>query len=134
MLQNDYARSYKPAVDFIQQRAGGARLIFAGSEIGLGLGFPPTVREDIFFGFESGKIADWIVLSSLQRNLIEAGSFGYGPDGVQHRGDLRNVQGYVFAKTLLETRYVRVYEGEGYEIYHLVSNDCNLGVQTAKCQ
>jgi 4-amino-4-deoxy-L-arabinose transferase-like glycosyltransferase len=86
MLQNDYARSYKPAVDFIQRRAGGARLIFAGSEIGLGLGFPSTLREDIFLGFESGKIADWIVLSSLQRNLIETGSFGYGPDGVRHRG------------------------------------------------
>jgi 4-amino-4-deoxy-L-arabinose transferase-like glycosyltransferase len=133
-LQNDYARSYKPAVDFIQQRAAGARLIFAGSEIGLGLGFPATVREDIFFGFESGKIADWIVLSSLQRNLIETGSFGYGPDGLQHRGDLRNVEGYVFAKTLLETRYVRVYEGEDYEIYHLVSNDCSVGVQIEKCQ
>ena len=119
-LRNDYARSYKPAVDFIQQHARGARLIFASSEIGLALGFPSSLRDDVFLGFETGQIADWIVLSDPQMHLIDAGF-------------RRNDQGYRFAKALLNTRYVRVYKGAGYEIYRLASNEC-AAPQTTECE
>jgi len=109
ILRNDYATFYKPAADFIQLHTGPQTgLIFAPAEMGLALHFPPNLRTDVSLGHGTRKVADWIVISQIQRGVI---------DGLQ----TKNPDAFRYVTELLTTRYRRVYQNRDYEIYRLIS-------------
>jgi 4-amino-4-deoxy-L-arabinose transferase-like glycosyltransferase len=106
IYRNDYLSSYKPVAEFITQRRPGANLIFAGSEFAPPIEFAPVLRQDAFLGLDSGKVADWVVMSSFQRGLIQ-GLRDERPEVPRH------------VNRLLATRYRQVYSNSVYTVYEL---------------
>lgn len=106
IYRNDYLSSYKPVAEFMTQHRPAARLIFAGSELALPIEFAPVLRQDAFLGLDSGKVADWVVMSSFQRGLIQ-GLRDERPEVARH------------VDRLLATRYRPVYRNSVYTVYEL---------------
>lgn len=68
--QNDYHRSYLPAVQFLKANAGSA-LIMGSTDLAFQLGYDANLVDDIRLGYYSGKRADFIVVDEIYEDAFK---------------------------------------------------------------
>jgi hypothetical protein len=101
--QDDYRRSYLPAIDFLKRNAGSA-LIMGSTDLAFQLGFDANLVDDIRLGYYSGKRPDFIVIDEIYENAF-AGIETQDMTVYQHMMDL------------LANEYHPVYDHGHYKIY-----------------
>jgi 4-amino-4-deoxy-L-arabinose transferase-like glycosyltransferase len=103
--QNSYQEDYLPAVAFLKHHSGDKTLVIGSAEIAFGVGFE-RVKDDIRFGYYSGKTPDYIVM-------------GYHYDGLMKLLEEREPAVYETAAERLSHSYKQVYNHGSYQIYAL---------------
>lgn len=103
MRLNTYRNGYLPAARFLKERAGPDDLVMASAEFGFAFGFADNLVDDSRLGFYSGKRPAFVVVEEIYKESFE-GSRATRP------------QVYAHVSNLL-SRYEKVYDEAGYEIY-----------------
>jgi hypothetical protein len=99
---NPYRNRFLPAVTFLQQHPAS---VMASSEMGLELGFTPSLTDDFRLGYRSGKRPRLIVLDENRYQPWIALLAGQDPGN------------YAYIQRLLREEYRLAYENPGYKIY-----------------
>jgi hypothetical protein len=68
--QNEYRRSYAPAVDFLKAKAEPSALIMGSTELAFALGFDANLVDDIRLGYYTGKKPDYIVVEEIYEDAF----------------------------------------------------------------
>ena len=68
--QNEYSKTYRPAVDFLKAKAGPSALIMGSTELAFALGFDSNLVDDIRLGYYSGKKPDYIVVEEIYEDAF----------------------------------------------------------------
>ena len=101
--QNDYRRSYLPAVQFLEANAGSA-LIMGSTDLAFHLGFDANLVDDIRLGYYSGKRPDFIVVDEIYEDAFK---------GIW----TQDLTVYQYMMDLVTTQYHPVYDQGHYKIY-----------------
>lgn len=101
--QNDYRRSYLPAVQFLKANAGSA-MIMGSADLAFQLGFDANLVDDIRLGYYSGKRPDFIVVDEIYEDAFT----GIGT---------QDLTVYQYLIDLLAKQYHPVYDYGHYKIY-----------------
>ena len=101
--QNDYGRSYLPAVQFLKANAGSG-LIMGSTDLAFQLGFDANLVDDIRLGYYSGKRPDFIVVDEIYEDAFK----GIGT---------QNLTVYQYVIDMLANQYHPVYDHGHYKIY-----------------
>jgi hypothetical protein len=102
---NPYRNRFLPAVEFLRTHPAS---VMASSEMGLELGFTPSLTDDFRLGYRSGKRARLIVLDEARYQPWIELLAGQDPGN------------YQFIQRLLREEYRLVYDRPGYKIYQRV--------------
>ncbi|HLL74674.1 MAG TPA: glycosyltransferase family 39 protein [Pyrinomonadaceae bacterium] len=105
MKVNAYGRSYVPAVNFLKAHAREDSVVMGSAVLGFEFGYERVV-DDVRFGFNSGRRADFIVINDVYEDTIRyyrAG--GEGAELARH------------VNRLLERDFELVYDQNFYQIY-----------------
>jgi len=71
IAQNDYRKTYLPAIEFLRTNSETeSNLIMGSAELGFGLGFPDNFIDDWRLGFYSGKKPDLIVVGKQYEGMF----------------------------------------------------------------
>jgi hypothetical protein len=103
--QNAYQKEYVPAVTFLEQHSDEETLVIGSAEMAFGVGFD-HLKDDIRFGYYSGKRPDFVVMGHHYNGLMNA---------LQEREPLV----YLSITERLQHSYKKVYENGSYQIYAL---------------
>jgi len=101
--QNDYRRSYLPAVQFLKANAGSS-LIMGSTDLAFQLGFDANLVDDIRLGYYSGKRADFIVVDEIYEDAFK---------GIW----TQDLTVYQYMSDLIARQYHPVYDYGHYRIY-----------------
>ena len=102
--QNDYRRSYLPAITFLKTNAEPSALIMGSTELAFQLGFESNLVDDIRLGYYSGKKPDFIVVDEIYEDAFK----GIGT---------QDLTVYQHVIDLLAKQYHPVYDQAHYRIY-----------------
>jgi 4-amino-4-deoxy-L-arabinose transferase-like glycosyltransferase len=100
-----YHRSYVPMTEYLKTHAAPDDLIFASSETGFALGFDRNIVDDRYFGYYTGKVPRFLVVTPGSRADSAAR---------QKKGNEPQDQ---YLNTMIDREFNRVYAGPGFEIY-----------------
>ena len=104
MRRNSYQNNYLPAVSFLNQHSDQNALIMGTAEIVFGLNARDTLLDDKWFGYNTGRIADFVV-QDMRYDQEHLWAKTQRPEIYEH------------VKSLLSERYDKVYDHALYRIY-----------------
>ena len=84
IAQDPYRRRYLPVVDFVKRTAPPNTVIMGSSALGFGLGFDGQLVDDPRLGYNSGKVADFVVVGDVDYEQYFAGYSDQEPDVYRH--------------------------------------------------
>ena len=102
--QQEYQKSYLPAVNFLKATAGHSSLIMGSSELAFALGFDDNLVDDIRLGYYSGKTPDFIVVEEIYEDAFQ---------GMR----IQDEAVYQHITNLIASHYRVIYDHAHYRIY-----------------
>jgi 4-amino-4-deoxy-L-arabinose transferase-like glycosyltransferase len=106
--QNDYHNRYQPLVDFIKQNGGERVSIIGSAELGFGLGFPDSLKDDVSLGYYSGAKPALIFIPKLNYGVWMQDLQISLPGAIQH------------IKSMLAKDYRIIYDRDGYSVFRRI--------------
>ncbi|MDQ1522651.1 MAG: hypothetical protein QOE47_575 [Pyrinomonadaceae bacterium] len=105
MKLNPYGRSFIPAVNFLKAQSKPNSTVMGSAVLGFGMGYE-RVLDDVRFGFNTGKRADFLVINDVYEDSIK--HYRAGGEGAELARHMNN---------LLDSEYRLVYDEHLYRIY-----------------
>jgi hypothetical protein len=105
MKLNAYQKSYMAAVNFLKANSTGDTKIMGSAVLGFGMGYE-RINDDVRFGFNTGKRADFLVVNDVYEETIK--HYRAGGEGVELAQHVNH---------LLTQEYELVYDRNFYQIY-----------------